>query len=147
MGEVLPTNLALHSHPPGDDCAPEDKDIIVGPTMETEESLDALIIELEEEDGKEADPEVLTIGPGGDRPIPPSLLQTDPSQGLSESEVISSRRKYGWNKMKEERRSNLVKFLMLFVGPVQAVMEVGRSPNELHTINPTGVKSLTLPLT
>ena len=129
--EFEPSDLALHSHAPEDDCALEDKDILMVSTDETVESLNALITELEEEDGKDTDPEVLTIGPGGDRPIPPSLLQTDPSQGLSELEIISSRRKYGWNKMKEEHSSNLVKFLMLFVGPVQAVMEVGRFPIHL----------------
>ncbi|KAJ5584665.1 uncharacterized protein N7459_004465 [Penicillium hispanicum] len=122
--EIDPRALALRSHPSGDDCAPEDKEVLPVSSKGTEESLEALIIELEEEDGKEADPEVLTIGPGGERPIPTGLLQTDLNLGLTEVEIIASRRKFGWNKMREERRSNVVKFFMLFVGPVQGVMEL-----------------------
>ena len=89
-----------------------------------QDSLDALIAELEDEDGKEPDPEVLTIGPGADRPIPNTLLQTNLTTGLTDFEVITMRRKYGWNRLHEQKRSNIVKFLKLFVGSVQFVMEV-----------------------
>ncbi|KAJ5103877.1 hypothetical protein N7532_004406 [Penicillium argentinense] len=90
-----------------------------------EENLDLLIEELEAEDGKEKDPEVLTIntGTGPERKAVTALLQTDPLQGLGESEVIIARRKYGWNRLKEQKKNHLVKFLKLFFGPVQFVME------------------------
>ena len=120
--------LSLHSHPASGACGQETKDPLDIEIQETEENLDLLIAELEEEDGKEPDPEVLTIGPGADRPISSSLLQIDLSQGLSDAEVISARRKYGMNRMKEKRRNNIVKFLMLFVGPVQFVMEASCFP-------------------
>lgn len=123
--------LALHSHPPGDTCGKKEdslsKDEEKAPIM-AEDSLDALIAELEDEDGKEPDPEVLTIGPGADRPIPNTLLQTNLTTGLTDFEVINMRRKYGWNRLHEQKRSNIVKFLKLFVGSVQFVMEVSTLP-------------------
>lgn len=125
--DVDEPSLALNSHPAADDCGLEAKDLSVISRQETEENIDTLISELEAEDGKDPDPEVLTIGPGADRPFNPSLLQTDLRTGLSEAEVEIGRRKYGWNCFKEERKSNIVKFLLLFFGPVQGVMEVSHS--------------------
>ncbi|KAJ5670739.1 Proton-exporting ATPase [Penicillium maclennaniae] len=70
----------------------------------TEDSLDALIAELEDEDGKS--------------------LTRNLTTGLTDFEVIAMRRKYGWNRLNEQKRSNIVKFLKLFVGSVQFVMEI-----------------------
>lgn len=123
MDLTPPQTAALHSHPV-DETGQEIKDQLFITRQETIVTIDALITELEHEDGKEPDPEVVTIGPGPDRVIDPTLLQTNLSIGLTDDEVLSSRRKYGWNSLKDERRSLLVKFLMLFVGPVQCVMEV-----------------------
>ncbi|KAJ5115275.1 proton ATPase [Penicillium alfredii] len=90
---------------------------------ETNESLEALILDLEADDGEEKDPEVLTIGPGEERPVAPQLLQTSLSLGLTDIEVINRRKKYGWNRLKEEKRNLFIKFFNFFVGPVQFVME------------------------
>ncbi|KAJ5623966.1 ATPase P-type K/Mg/Cd/Cu/Zn/Na/Ca/Na/H-transporter [Penicillium lagena] len=139
-----PRAQALHSHQPEHSLAQEDKDIRVavhdgatdnlGPEgkeshelvqEETEESLNVLIEDLEAEDGKVKDPEVLTIpvAPGEERLVPPQLIQTDPAHGLSNAEVILVRKKYGLNRLKEEKRNHVLKFLGFFVGPVQFVME------------------------
>lgn len=132
-----PRSLSLHSHPPDDICGLEEQDkdgtsAVVTRDFATqgvilpdvEDTLDDLIAELETEDGKEPDPEALSLAPGAERPTDPDLLLTDHNLGLSDVEVVTARRKYGWNSMKEERQSNIVKFCMLFVGPVQFVMEV-----------------------
>lgn len=57
------------------------------------------------------------------RPVPSELLQTDPTLGLTNEEVYSRRKRYGWNKMSEEEESLIIKFLLFFVGPIQFVME------------------------
>lgn len=88
------------------------------------EDIDLLIAGLEEEDGKEPEPEIVSIadrtGPG----YQVDLLNTDINMGLDDAQVIAARRKYGRNCLKEQRQSHLIKFLKLFVGPVQFVMEV-----------------------
>lgn len=131
LGEPMdPRHLALHSHPVGDTCGQEDKDLPTHSPAETEESLDALIAELEEEDGKDPDPEVLSTGPGTEQPVPAAILATDHLVGLNDEQVEQARAKYGWNRLKQESTNNLVKFLMLFVGPVQVVMEVCSRPRQ-----------------
>lgn len=123
-----PRHLSLHSHSPDDTCGrnnEEDKDDRpLPPSQDPDEDLDTLIAELEKEDGKEPDPETLTIHPSAERPIPPSLLATDRNTGLTDQEVLTARRKYGWNRMKEQSQNQIVKFLKFFVGSVQTVMEV-----------------------
>jgi len=90
---------------------------------EEEEDIDALIAELESEDG--ADDEDDEAGPGmSAKPIPEEILQTDTRKGLTQQEVIDRRKKYGLNQMAEEKENLLKKFLMYFVGPIQFVMEV-----------------------
>lgn len=131
LGEPIdPRELALHSHPVGDNCGQEEKDLPANSRVETEESLDALIAELEDEDGKEPDPEVLSIAPGTEQPVPAAILATNPVLGLNNEEVEQARAKYGWNQLKQESKNNLFKFLMLFVGPVQVVMEVCSRPHQ-----------------
>ncbi|KAJ5167726.1 proton ATPase [Penicillium canariense] len=125
-----PRDMSLRSHPPEDTCGQEDKEAPAAPDLpeltkkETARDLDILIAELEEEDGKDTDPEVITIAEGAGAKFQPDLLRTNLHLGLSDTEVMAARRKYGWNRMKEERRNNFLKFFMLFVGPVQFVMEV-----------------------
>lgn len=121
-----PRALALHSHPVGDNCGQEGKDLPIISQKETGESLDALIALLEEEDGKDPDPEVLTVtvAPGTREPIPPAILATDPTQGLNDTQVMDARRKFGMNQMKPENKNHFAKFWKLFLGPVQFVMEV-----------------------
>ncbi|KAJ5178790.1 plasma-membrane proton-efflux P-type ATPase [Penicillium capsulatum] len=122
--EMDPRDLALHSHPVGDSCGQEDKDLQNVSPVETVESINSLIAELEEEDGTEPDPEDVTVGPGMEQPVPASIMATDHSQGLSDLQVDQAREKYGWNRLKQESTNNVLKFLMLFVGPVQVVMEL-----------------------
>jgi H+-transporting ATPase len=96
---------------------PEDED-------EEEEDMDALIEELESQDGQMDEVDEESTEPGGARPIPEELLQTDTRIGLTDAEVIARRKKYGLNQMKEEKENLILKFLGYFVGPIQFVMEV-----------------------
>ncbi|KAJ4129405.1 plasma membrane H+-ATPase [Fusarium equiseti] len=89
---------------------------------EPDEDMDALIEDLESEDGHEIDDEEEAT-PGGGRVVPEDQLQTDSRVGLTEAEVIARRKKWGLNAMKEERENMILKFLMFFVGPIQFVME------------------------
>ncbi|KAI2727158.1 hypothetical protein CBS147354_3876 [Penicillium roqueforti] len=91
---------------------------------ESEESLDCLIDELEAEDGNEPDDDATTLRAGEIRPFPPSLLETKVDEGLNDAEVTVRRKKYGWNRMKEQKRNHFLKFISFFNGPVQWVMEV-----------------------
>ncbi|KAG0157151.1 hypothetical protein PDIDSM_4336 [Penicillium digitatum] len=91
---------------------------------ESEESLDCLIEELEAEDGKEPDVDAITIRAGEPPPYPASLFDTKVDEGLEDAEVAARRKKYGWNRMKEQKRNHFLKFLSFFNGPVQWVMEV-----------------------
>jgi hypothetical protein len=68
---------------------------------EEDEDMDALIDELESQDGDNADyEEEETDQPGGARVIPEDLLQTDTRLGLNSAEVMSRRKKFGFNQMK-----------------------------------------------
>ena len=91
---------------------------------DTAEDIDLLIAELEDEDGKEPDAEVVSVTDGTGPGHQADLLNTDINMGLDDAQVIATRRKYGRNSLKEQRQSHLIKFLKLFVGPVQFVMEV-----------------------
>ena len=116
--------LALSNHTGGDDCGVETKDLPLITRFHTEDDLEILIKELEEEDGKDPGPEVLPIGSGTNIHILTKIPTTDLKTGLNEVEVDAGRRRHGWNTLKEQRQSKLIKFLKLFVGPVQLVMEV-----------------------
>ncbi|CAF9913594.1 MAG: plasma membrane H+-ATPase [Gomphillus americanus] len=90
-----------------------------------DEDMDALIDELESQDGAaqaEEDEEEAEAG-GEAPPVPEELLQTDTRTGLTEAEVQQRRKKYGLNQMKEEKENLVLKFLSYFVGPIQFVME------------------------
>ena len=88
-----------------------------------DEDMDALIDDLESDDGQPADEEEV-IEAGGARPVPEELLQTDTRFGLSDAEVLLRRKKFGLNQLKEEKENMILKFLSYFVGPIQFVMEV-----------------------
>lgn len=94
---------------------------------ESEESLDCLIDELEAEDGKEPDVDAITIQAGEICQCPPELLETKVDEGLNDAEVAVRRKKYGWNRMKEQKRNHFIKFISFFNGPVQWVMEVSKT--------------------
>ncbi|EGX88827.1 Plasma membrane ATPase (Proton pump) [Cordyceps militaris CM01] len=89
-----------------------------------DEDIDALIEDLESEDGHanvEEEEEETNAATG--RVVPEDMLQTDSRVGLTEAEVIQRRRKYGLNQMKEEKENLILKFFGYFVGPIQFVME------------------------
>lgn len=92
---------------------------------EEDEDMDQLIADLESQDGHidEIDEED-DDQPGGERPVPDELLQTDTRTGLTDAEVTTRRKKYGLNQMKEEKENLILKFFSYFVGPIQFVMEV-----------------------
>lgn len=95
-----------------------------GVPIEEDEDIDALIDDLESEDGHVLEEEDDATPGASTRPIPEELLQTDTRTGLTSDQVDARRRKYGLNQMKEEKENLVLKFLMFFVGPIQFVMEV-----------------------
>lgn len=97
---------------------------------EEDEDMDALIDELESQDGHAEEEEAEEEnGPAQERPVPEDLLQTDTRIGLTDAEVQARRKKWGLNQMKEEKENLFLKFLGYFIGPIQFVMEV-----RLHTL-------------
>ncbi|KAL4890535.1 hypothetical protein BDV59DRAFT_209669 [Aspergillus ambiguus] len=87
-----------------------------------DDEINALIESLraeEENDPVESD----GVNSQEPRSIPQEMLQTDEFIGLTPEEVVARRKKYGWNKLKEEKRNLFLQFLWYFVGPVQFVME------------------------
>ena len=86
--------------------------------------FDALLASLESDDENEQSSEDPIPAVGEARAIPSALLETSPNEGLDDAEVLSRRKRFGWNMMKEEKRSHLKTFLMFFVGPIQCVMLV-----------------------
>ncbi|KAJ5171273.1 ATPase P-type K/Mg/Cd/Cu/Zn/Na/Ca/Na/H-transporter [Penicillium coprophilum] len=91
---------------------------------ETKESLNCLLEDIEDEDGNKTDVDAITIRAGEPCPIPADMLETKVDKGLSDAEVAIRRKKYGWNRMKEQKRNHFLNFLAFFNGPVQWVMEV-----------------------
>ena len=91
---------------------------------EEDEDIDALIEELESQDANHEAEEEDVTQPGGAKPVPDELLQTDPHIGLTTEEIDKRRKKYGLNQMKEEKENMILKFLSYFKGPIQFVMEV-----------------------
>jgi H+-transporting ATPase len=89
-----------------------------------DEDIDALIDDLESQDGHLEEEEEEVTAPGGARPVAEELLQTDTRHGLTTAEVEQRRKKYGLNQMSEDKENLILKFLMYFVGPIQFVMEV-----------------------
>jgi H+-transporting ATPase len=104
---------------------------------EEDEDMDALIDELESQDGHaEEEEEEGETTPTGGRVIPEDQLQTDTRIGLTEQEVFYRRKKYGMNQMKEEKENLILKFLGYFIGPIQFVMEVRNiPPNHFHGLS------------
>ena len=95
---------------------------------EEDEDIDALIEELESQDGNVEEEDDVTQ-PGGARNVPEELLQTDTRHGLTSQEVVNRRKKYGLNQMREEKENLILKFLGFFIGPIQFVMEVSAAPS------------------
>ncbi|EAU35287.1 plasma membrane ATPase [Aspergillus terreus NIH2624] len=92
------------------------------PLDDDDEDINALIESLESDTEVELE-ERQVSNTHEPRPIPEEILQTDPSTGLSQEEAIARRKKYGFNKLKEEKKNLYLQFLSYFLGPVQFVME------------------------
>lgn len=107
-----------------DDSAPPVNPEKSAEEEEEDEDMDALIDELESQDGHEEAEEEGQDNPATGRVVPEDMLQTDTRIGLTEQEVLNRRKKYGLNQMKEEKENLILKFLGYFVGPIQFVMEV-----------------------
>lgn len=105
-------------------ATPGKKEVAVDDDDE-DEDMDALIDDLESQDGIIDDEEEVKTEAGGARPVAEELLQTSTTHGLTEAEVLTRRKKFGLNQMKEEKPNLILKFLGYFVGPIQFVMEVG----------------------
>ncbi|KAK1979998.1 plasma-membrane proton-efflux P-type ATPase [Colletotrichum cereale] len=90
---------------------------------EEDEDMDALIEDLESQDGHVDEEEEEEGTPGMGRVVPEEQLQTDTRLGLTEQEVLNRRRKWGRNEMAEQKENLILKFFMFFVGPIQFVME------------------------
>lgn len=91
--------------------------------------FDLLLASLESDDEEEPSIEDRIQKVGEPRAVPSVLLETPPNRGLDDNEVLSRRKRYGWNYMKEENRSHFRTFLSFFVGPIQCVMLVSRGPD------------------
>jgi H+-transporting ATPase len=109
------SNEKAPTHAPTNEKAPAEEG--------DDEDIDALIAELESEDGELDEEEEAEPGMSA-RPIPEELLNTDTRKGLTSQEVTERRKKYGLNQMAEEKENLIKKFLGYFVGPIQFVMEV-----------------------
>jgi H+-transporting ATPase len=107
-----------------DDAAPAATSKKAAEEEEEDEDMDALIDELESQDGHQEEEEEENANPATGRVVPEDMLQTDTRIGLTEQEVLARRKKYGLNQMKEEKENLILKFLGYFIGPIQFVMEV-----------------------
>lgn len=103
---------------------PSHKPAVDDDDEEEDEDMDALIDELESQDGHAEEEEEADENPATGRVVPEDQLQTDTRTGLTEAEVLARRKKYGLNQMAEEKENLILKFLGYFVGPIQFVMEV-----------------------
>lgn len=119
-----------HDAPPAEGALPPKAAAPAAEDDDEDEDIDALIEDLESQDGHEFEEEE-EEAPGGGRQVPEDMLKTDSRVGLTESEVVARRRKYGLNQMKEEKENLILKFLSYFVGPIQFVMEVCLSTPQL----------------
>ncbi|KAI9759402.1 MAG: plasma membrane H+-ATPase [Chaenotheca gracillima] len=118
-----PEKVGHHEHNNGDAPPVSKKAEVPEEDEDEDEDIDALIDDLESQDGAIDEEEEQEQDATGARPVPDELLQTSTRTGLTEAEVTTRRKKYGLNQMKEEKENMILKFLMYFVGPIQFVME------------------------
>jgi H+-transporting ATPase len=93
-------NTPIESHRFDEKKGPIEEDVPATKTKvedddDEDEDIDALIEDLESQDGHVEDEEEEDTTPGGARNIPEDQLQTDTRLGLTEQEVLNRRRKYG----------------------------------------------------
>lgn len=59
--------------------------------------------------------------------MPPHLephLQTPPTQGLSQDQVLDRQARFGRNELVEKKRNKLLHFLSFFTGAISYLMEI-----------------------
>ncbi|KAF2135283.1 uncharacterized protein K452DRAFT_323142 [Aplosporella prunicola CBS 121167] len=61
---------------------------------------------------------------GGDMTVPPNWLEAEINQGISESDVQTRRKRFGFNEITTEKENMFLKFLGFFQGPVLYTMEL-----------------------
>ncbi|KAJ7834384.1 plasma-membrane proton-e [Mycena olivaceomarginata] len=59
-----------------------------------------------------------------ERKIPADWLQTDMKQGLSDSDVETRRKEFGFNELQSPKENQLLKFISYFRGPILYTMEI-----------------------
>ena len=59
--------------------------------------------------------EVLTADDGA---VPEDMLQADIKQGISNNDVETRRKRFGWNEITTEKENLFIKFLSFFTGPI-----------------------------
>lgn len=57
-------------------------------------------------------------GAGDSSVVPDDWLETDIKQGVSNADVESRRKRFGWNEITTEKENLFIKFLMFFTGPI-----------------------------
>ena len=141
--DELTFNEVLFPSPSGEDPAPladtESDELEAGPSNTEPNGLEAgpsntnstedirsLLASLESDDEQEPSIEDEMQKVGEARPVPTVLLETPPNRGLDDDDIIQRRKRYGWNSMKEENRSQFKTFLSFFIGPIQCVMLVSQ---------------------
>ncbi|GAB7340059.1 hypothetical protein MBLNU457_6555t1 [Dothideomycetes sp. NU457] len=63
-------------------------------------------------------------GAGDDGTVPEDWLEADIKQGISNHDVESRRKRFGYNEITTEKENLFIKFLMFFTGPILYVMEI-----------------------
>ncbi|KAK8152636.1 hypothetical protein IWX90DRAFT_393491 [Phyllosticta citrichinensis] len=56
--------------------------------------------------------------------VPPAWLEADINQGITDGDVQSRRKRFGWNEISTEKENLFLKFLGFFQGPVLYTMEL-----------------------
>jgi len=59
-----------------------------------------------------------------DMTVPDEWLEADIKQGISNSDVESRRKRFGYNEISTDKENLFIKFLMFFTGPILYVMEI-----------------------
>lgn len=92
---------------------------------DAEINLEKIVEELQSDDEEENEDLLEEDATFSNTPVsvPEALLQTDFNYGLTMEEVALRQKKFGYNRMEEEKQNMWLKFLTFFVGPVQFVME------------------------
>lgn len=79
-------------------------------------------------------PESEEAGAGDDATVPDEWLEADIKQGISNNDVESRRKRFGYNEISTDKENLFIKFLMFFTGPILYGMSppASRFISELH---------------